>query len=601
MKKRKRAPSTGSSLSHSHSDKSSENRNISPNCFIFERLFKSKAEKNQFIESERCWSYRSGNKTANGYQTMFRCNHVTKAGPQCAAKIYTLEHFDDNKDHFKVFHLNRNHTHDTLPNKAWKVQVDIKQMVIEYHINGNKPKTIAYALRKKDIPDVNQPTINQIYAIINAYKKAQFGRNPLTLGELQKFVEIHMAIPNEDDTSFIVAFDRSPSNDPQTYFRFFVSTPRLLRMAAKAKNIHADATHKLTIERVPLLIVGSTDMSRKFHLIGITLASNETTQDYTFTFNAVKVGVQKITGFEIEPFALVSDADPAIHKGFKNAFNIDKKVMCYAHVMSNVHRKYKFNFAHNKKAIKKDLRVLHDCSNETMFDIGCALFVAKWTNAEKQATRILKKSFFQKYKYWFKGCAHRIPKTNNALERFNGSLKQLQTYYRKVPLKQFKAKILDIVKERSQEYRMDKPDFNAKVVFSEELIESGCKLRMKYASKKSEKEVTFYTFASDINKQITLEDVDRYREQTYATFDDFKKNAFDLIEITFPKRATNWKELAVCSCDAFDEKYICDHIIAIAFTVGLIEPVVNKNNDIVPLLPSKSGRPKKATPALQKD
>lgn len=183
----------------------------------------------------------------------------------------------------------------------------------------------------------------------------------------------------------------------------------------------------------------------------------------------------------------------------------------------------------------------------------------------------------------------------------NGSMKQLQTHYRKVPLKQFKVKILDIVKERSQEYMMDKPEFIGKVKISNDLLERGCNLDMKFTSKKSANKVFFFTFASDNNKDITLEDVDRCHAQTYKTFDEFKKKAFELIEITFRRRATNWKETATCTCETFDEKYICAHVIAIAYTVGLIEPDDEKNYHNVPLLPSKSGRPKKATPALQKD
>lgn len=68
-----------------------------------------------------------------------------------------------------------------------------------------------------------------------------------------------------------------------------------------------------------LIVVGSTDMSKRFHLIGFTVTSNETALDYEFTFRSILLGVHKITGQQFKPSVLMSNADPAIHNGFKNA------------------------------------------------------------------------------------------------------------------------------------------------------------------------------------------------------------------------------------------------------------------------------------------
>lgn len=100
------------------------------------------------------------------------------------------------------------------------------------------------------------------------------------------------------------------------FFHFFISTLRLLNMSSKATIIHADATHKVTTEKIPLIAVGVTDASNKFHFSGLTISSHETHADYSLTFRSLKSGVRMVTGAQLQPTALVCDADGAIHKGF---------------------------------------------------------------------------------------------------------------------------------------------------------------------------------------------------------------------------------------------------------------------------------------------
>lgn len=260
------------------------------------------------------------------------------------------------------------------------------------------------------IKEEDQPTKRQVRAVIDNFKNDQYGKEPLTMSQLTEFVEMNMKIPNEQDKTFILSFERSPSTDPNKYFRFFLTTRRLLQMASMAKNLHADATHKVTLEKLPLIIVGSTDMSRRFHLIGYTVTSNETANDYKFIFNSIRVGVAKITGQVYNPSFLMADADPAIHKGFKESqFDNDITIMMrYAHVMDNVERKYKFKG--NKLLVLADLRILHKSPDYRTFHAGCDLFMKKWIDKEGDAVKKLEKSFFAKNYNWFIGGLRRISK-----------------------------------------------------------------------------------------------------------------------------------------------------------------------------------------------
>lgn len=119
-----------------------------------------------------------------------------------------------------------------------------------------KPQTTQFTLRDcEDIDADDQPTARQIRNIIDKYNKKTFGKDKITMRQLTEFVDKHMREPQPDeiDRAFILSFERSPTNEPKKYFRFFITTRRLLEMAAKAKNIHADATYKVTREKLPLI------------------------------------------------------------------------------------------------------------------------------------------------------------------------------------------------------------------------------------------------------------------------------------------------------------------------------------------------------------
>lgn len=171
----------------------------------------------------------------------------------------------------------------------------------------------------------------------------------------------------------------------------------------------------------------------------------------------------------------MSDSDAAIHKGLNDSeFDDDIQIMmCYSHVMSNVERKYRFVTKANKPLMLADLRILHKSPNHRTFGAGCNLFVEKWIDKERDTVKKLENSFFKKNYNWFIGSAFRVPKSNNALERFNGTTKIFQTQYEQKPLKQFIHLLMQIVTERSTEYVMDKDGFQSELKIKDELMDKG--------------------------------------------------------------------------------------------------------------------------------
>lgn len=565
-----------------------------------------------FIKKEECWSVRNSLKTLKANKIIYRCNKVKRMAVQCNAQIFVLEKTGNNAVlKWELYRKNSPHNHDALDTKSLKLSENLRNLITQQYDSGKTAKTITYELlSNKKIPLTDKPSYKQVVNEIFKYKKSQYGQQPITMAQITKFVNEHIAIPKEEDEPFIVAFERSPSTQKNNkYFRLFISTQRLLRTASEATVIHADATHKVTTEKLPLLPFGVSDSSKSFHFIGLTLTTHEKIADYTFSFNALQLGVRLVTGKEFtKPLVLVSDADASIHAGFHESFGnlASKVIMCYPHVMGNVKRKYKFADTSNKEQFMADIRILHNSASEQQFDNGCALFIQKWKDTEPNITITINSSFFQKNKNWYIGSIPRVPKTNNPLEAFNSTMKRFQTKHQKQPLKIFKQTALDIVEQRSKEYLKDKQPFAHEVSIPHSVLTKAIELQSKFnfvnRPENSDGTTDFFMFKSTIQTKITLDAVNKFYTQNYKTFDEFTKNAFNIYKITFPKEIAQWK-LANCTCPAFDEEYICKHIVAIAYHLNLITRAITstENYDEQPLFQTKRGRPKQPTSALTID
>lgn len=94
--------------------------------------------------------------------------------------------------------------------------------------------------------------------------------------QLSNFVEAKRVVPPDEDNVYVAGFERSPPDQKdEKFFRLFYTTDRLLRSSTNAKIIHADGTHEVTLEKIPLLVMGSSDADGQFHLIGLCLTTHE--------------------------------------------------------------------------------------------------------------------------------------------------------------------------------------------------------------------------------------------------------------------------------------------------------------------------------------
>ncbi|CAF3328610.1 unnamed protein product [Rotaria sp. Silwood2] len=77
-----------------------------------------------------------------------------------------------------------------------------------------------------------------------------------------------------------------------------------------------------------VLIVGTTDLDRHFHLFSMAICSNEATQDFRFIFRALQDGLHKLNFEETNPDFLITDSADAIRNAFQDVFGEKPVVMC---------------------------------------------------------------------------------------------------------------------------------------------------------------------------------------------------------------------------------------------------------------------------------
>lgn len=574
-----------------------------PVVFELAHTFANRDEFDDFLKTENVWSKTNTVNTLHGIKTMFRCNKAKRRGKQCSASIYTIHDSEPNDQTITVFRKNHDHDHENVQNRSNHLSAEAKQKIIELYERKLPPKSILFDLHRDERH--TQVTINQVYGCISAYKDKKYGKTNQTMAELQQFATEKMPIPDDEHEAFVLGFERYDENDVEVWFRFCCSTKRLLQTAAVAKNWHVDTTYKMVIQGFPVSVLGCTDMDRRFHLLGIMLSTNQRAQDFAFLFECINTNTIKIMDVHVTPEVFIADADPAISKAVKSVYQANNPtiIMCWFHVTFNA-KKYALNNPNNRILIKADLDKLHQSYNEHLFEIGCRLFAKKWSVEEKEFVKRIEDVFMKKNRNWFNGAAFKAPKTNNALEQFNGKLKLHQTFYSKKNLSEFKFDLLTIVNDRSREYISAKDPFRNEVTISEDMMDAGVaygEFQQNYIITPPNEDGSFkiYIRANSNEAELTTDMVEQFVEHNYATFEEFSNGTFEIHTMVFQKNPDDWKN-AICSCVSFFQNYMCKHIIGIAYALKLfqIEPKVI---DIVIEPNKKRGRPKKATSALQID
>lgn len=528
---------------------------------------------------------RPGSKQTSLFYT---CRNVKTRGSQCASSLKAVAH---SPEKFILMESGNEHTCGSSNNTALMPMSELQRDVIHDLFMQNSRVTNGVVVNHFLLKNIPLPTKWQISSLLVALRKGQFESNTPTAGEMEQFFLENSDIPSDPSQLFVAAYHLSVGKEVD--MRFFVTTVKLLEQAKDVNLLCADATYKLLWHKFPILVVGTTDLNQHFHLLGISIGKHQDATNYSFLFQSLKDAVFKTHGWVLAPSVLVSDSAAAIRNGFKEVFGSCQHVMCWFHVKKNIMDKIKSLKSLNVPSeLVTDIDTLQRCRTPAMFSEACVLYNQKWSGF-LPFTEYLNTSWISQNANWYEGCIDRAPKTNNALESFNGRIKSAFSFHVRATLPQFLRTLEELISTESKKYLLGLKKFTTQPEVPANLWKKGYTwINLKPDLEKIDHGTGFfYRFdAKDPPKP--------YSEYfSYSTgFDNFKAENFSSWLTYLEHHEKNWKA-SFCTCPFFFKKNICKHIVGLAIGEKLTEvPAVAK---AIPIdNPRPAGRNKKTTSAL---
>jgi hypothetical protein len=210
-------------------------------------------------------------------------------------------------------------------------------------------------------------------------------------------------------------------------------------------HICADGTFKTNWQKFPLLIPGTTDMSKQFHPFGLMITKFQATEDWEWMFRTVKTLSEEINEIKYEPTILVADCASEITNGFTKVFTLAKRIYCWFHVKKLMDKKLKkIKNKTTRQSITLDIVNFQRNVTESMFIEAAKLMLNKWRLFNDPDVNYFIENNFMKWLNpkrmgWFDHYCDWVPITNNALESTNRYIKQHGTFRQRMGITQFIA------------------------------------------------------------------------------------------------------------------------------------------------------------------
>lgn len=232
------------------------------------------------------------------------------------------------------------------------------------------------------------------------------------------------------------------------------------------------------------------------------------------------------------------------------------------------------------------------------FDKLSEIFKRKYEAEHPEFVDYFWKEWVTAHPYWFLGASNLSPTTNNAVESFNGKLKQIHTLRRRLPINQFCIELFSWIEKWSRQYVENNKIFHEIVLISDELwqraISFSSVVKM-VTREKSGKNSNYDTFIVPAGDRFCYTHKDR---TNYKDFDEYLDRAFNYYIVKLPKNKGNFLQ-GSCDCPEFYKKYKCKHLLSIALRLKYVKPPLTACS--IKLEGKRGpGRPKKTKKALEK-
>lgn len=300
-----------------------ENRNQRGKSLKWNLLKKFESEKDAitFLKAQKTWSRKYTHDCSEGEKVYYRCTSAPRKGPQCKANLYLLRPHTTTTCELRSSgdHTHNENTEAGIKNDAIRAKV---LLLAKGHM---KPIAIRDQLLA-EFPEAIVPKIVSIRNLLNRKNLTRNNESVLSIGEMIRWIEKNMNIPETDLDAFVLNYECSEIGANDRFMRFIMTSKSLLRNGTRSHIIHIDATYKLIWNGFPVLVLGTSDKNRQFHLLAIGVSTNETQADYEFMLSSLKAGIEKHLNQNYAPSVLVSDAAAAIANAFNSIFPESKNI-----------------------------------------------------------------------------------------------------------------------------------------------------------------------------------------------------------------------------------------------------------------------------------
>lgn len=302
---------------------------------------------------------------------------------------------------------------------------------------------------------------------------------------------------------------------------------------------------------------------------------------------------------------LVSDAAPAISKAFKNVFGQDTTaLMCFTHVLRNIESKIRcIKKSADIDILKNDIRELERMPSREAFQVGVSLFCAKWKRYP-DCVKYIDKNWFQKNSNWFMGARNgslNIPLTNNAMEKFNSTLKSQGTYRHRMaflPFLEAMKTCISFWSSRTTFNDICLGELSNRKLWNAAGALVDDKRLLVHAERNGRFTAICASLASGI-EEMTAKEEKKFEGKlcklSAPSFDIFCSTILSCHKVSISK--IDYRIGHTCTCIQAMKKFMCKHILAVALHEHLTDiPGTCRSNLIAEN--NKRGKPKKVTHAL---
>ena len=344
--------------------------------------------------------------------------------------------------------------------------------------------------------------------------------------------------------------------------RVLATNAEMIRLIGGARTLHVDCTFKLIDISYPIIVIGFTDNTGCFFLTCLGIIYGESADAYSWCFKQL-IEICAEHAVVLRPSAIVGDGASAITSAVSAQFPGCLRINCWAHVFRNIELIVRALPVGVKASILSDFKFVQEACTLEMFNAARVLFVEKWSQVrivEAKLALIIARHLTHDAS-WYEGYAIFSPSTNNALERFNLTLKRTYSDRQRLSVTEYIRRIREILENETLKLKTKPPCLDRMAYGSPDVLNTeGLEVEELDSTFDAVRYIVYRASKCPTSRlsEIRIAICQMQFESLSAMQD-----AFDNVHVVHCKRDLNCHRDLFCSCIAFVKHKACADIATV--------------------------------------